>query len=45
MYLQARDPAHGTRSEYRATVKKWMAWDEQVSLENLDRPTPRKFLA
>jgi hypothetical protein len=44
MYLQARDPAHGTRSEYRTTVKKWMAWDEQVSLEKLDRPTLRKFL-
>jgi site-specific recombinase XerD len=45
MYLQARDPAHGTRRAYRTTVKKWLAFDGQVSLEKLDRPTLRKFLS
>jgi integrase len=45
MYLQARDPAHGTRRAYRTTVKKWLAFDGQVPLEKLDRPTLRKFLS
>jgi integrase len=45
MYLQARNPAQGTRSEYKTTVKKWQAWNGKVSLEKLDRPTIRKFLS
>jgi hypothetical protein len=45
MYLQARDVARGTRSEYQTTLKKWLAWKGRVPLEKLDRPTIRKFLS
>jgi len=45
MYLQARNPARGTRSEYCTTLKKWQAWKGRVPLEKLDRPKIRKFLS
>lgn len=44
MYLQARNPARGTRVEYHTTVKKWHAWKGKVPIEKLDRRTLRDFL-
>ena len=43
-YLSARDPANGTRSEYRTTVRKWNEWGEGVPIEKLGRQNVREFL-
>lgn len=45
MYLRARNPARGTRSEYQTTMRKWHDWKGRVPLEKLDRLTIRKFLS
>ena len=43
-YLQSRDPAQGTRNEYKTTVNKWQSWNGQIPIERLDRPKIREFL-
>ena len=44
-YLQSRNPAQGTISEYKTTVTKWQHWNGQVPIERLDRPAIRDFLS
>ncbi len=43
-YLRAGRPAHGTRKEYRTTLRKWKLWGGGVPIEELERSGIRKFL-
>lgn len=43
-YLRAKKLAGGSRREYKATLKKWLAWGQGVSIELLERKHIREFL-
>lgn len=43
-YLRAGRSAHGTRSEYSTTLKKWREWGRGVPSEKLGRKDLREFL-
>ena len=44
MYLRSRNPAPGTRAEYRTTLAKWKSWGGGVPIERLGRKEIRDFL-
>src|SRR5262245_54624882 len=43
-YLRTGQFAHGTRAEYRTTLKKWTEWGGGVAIEKLGRKEIREFL-
>ncbi|NQT14031.1 MAG: hypothetical protein HQ582_14855, partial [Planctomycetes bacterium] len=43
-YLRSRNPARGTRAEYRTTLAKWKSWGGGVPIERLGRKEIRHFL-
>jgi hypothetical protein len=43
-YLRAGKPAHGTRTEYLTTLRKWKDWGNGVPIEKLGRKEVREFL-
>src|SRR5438874_2356306 len=43
-YLQASNPSHGTRAEYRTTLRKWADWGSGVPVEKLGRREIFDFL-
>ena len=43
-YLDASNPAQGTRDEYNTTLKKWQQWGRGVPIENLGCKEIREFL-
>ena len=43
-YLGSRNPARGTRDEYRTTLRKWEEWGGGAEIENLGRKEIREFL-
>ena len=43
-YLDAGNPAQGTRDEYHTTLKKWQQWGGGVPIENLGCKEIREFL-
>src|SRR5688572_17620057 len=43
-YLSSGSPAHGTRAEYRTTLKKWSEWGGGTPIERLGRKEIRDFL-
>ena len=42
-YLPSGNPAHGTRSEYQTTLRKWKQWGHGGSIEQLQRKEIRDF--
>ena len=43
-YLATRKLSPGTRKEYRATVTKWIAWGNEVDVDQIERGHLREFL-
>ncbi|WP_145392213.1 site-specific integrase [Stieleria neptunia] len=43
-YCIAKKHSKGTSDEYKATVRKWISWGQDVQLEQLSRSTIRDFL-
>lgn len=43
-YFRSRNPAAGTRAEYKTTLSKWSSWGGGVSVEKLGRQEIREFL-
>ena len=43
-YLRSRNPAPGTRAEYRTTLAKWKSWSGGAPIERLGRKEIREFL-
>ncbi len=43
-YCKSKKHSKGTSDEYKATVRKWMRWGQDVPLEQLSRSAIRNFL-
>ena len=43
-YGKEKKHSKGTRDEYKATVRKWISWGQDIGLEQLSRSTIRDFL-
>ncbi len=43
-YCKSKKHSKGTSDEYKATVRKWMRWGQDVPLEQLSRSDIRDFL-
>ena len=43
-YCKAKKHSKGTSDEYKATVRKWISWGQDIRLEQLSRSTIRDFL-
>ena len=43
-YCKAKKHSKGTSDEYKATVRKWISWGQDIRLEQLSRSVIRDFL-
>ena len=43
-YCKAKKHSKGTSDEYKATVRKWISWGQEIPLEQLSRSSIRDFL-
>ncbi len=43
-YCKATKHSKGTSDEYKATVRKWISWGQEIPLEQLSRSSIRDFL-
>ncbi len=44
LYSKAKKHSKGTSDEYKATVRKWISWGQEIPLEQLSRSSIRDFL-
>ncbi|TWU08111.1 hypothetical protein Pla52n_06920 [Stieleria varia] len=43
-YCKAKKHSKGTSDEYKATVRKWISWGQEIPVEQLSRSSIRDFL-